>query len=450
MQSIFTSLSPNTEKDDIQLTFKLIFQPWKWRLEGEGPLVILNKVKNLMGFFGLRPQNDKRSSSQNGKKNNVYALEQEFKKYLGVKHAFAFNSGRSGFLAILNALGMEQASEILVQGFTCNALVNPIIWSNLKPVFVDINEQTLNIDSQDLQRKITSKSRGVIVQHTFGLPASLKEITEICEKHNLILIEDCAHSLGATDNGQKTGSFGRASFFSFGRDKIISSVYGGMAVTNDPSLAEKLRQAQGKFGYPSYYWIFQQLLHPILCNFLIIPLYGFFGLGRWVLGGFQKLKILSKAVHKKEKQGKQPNYIPKKMPNALAILALHQFKKLDRFIKHQKQIVDFYDKKGTRSDLVLLPLKKDNRVYMRYPILIKNRDTDKILRKARKQKIFLNDGWRKATIVPVDTNQEKMGYISGSCPVAEKVAKNILNLPTHINISKKKARRIVDFLKKIL
>ena len=436
-QPIFTSLSPNTEKDDIVLVLKLILQPWKWK-----------SIKYQVS--------------------SIKYLEEEFKKYLGVKHAFAFNSGRSGFLAILSALGLGQRSEILVQGFTCNALVNPIIWSGLKPAYIDIKQDTLNIDPQDLERKITNKSRGVVVQHTFGLPAEMDRILEICEKNNLILIEDCAHSFGATYRlteersplekaswFKKVGTFGKASFFSFGRDKIISSVYGGMAVTNDHELAQKIENFQDKLDFPSYFWIFQQLLHPILCNFLIIPLYGFFGFGRWVLGGLQRIRVLSKAVHKKEKKGKQPNYIPKKMPNALAILALHQFKKLDKILLHQKQIARLYDKYLISRSPTSKILKSDfernsKRVYMRYPILIKNHDTDEILKKARKQKIFLNDGWRKAAIVPVDTDQKKMGYILGSCPIAEKVAKNILNLPTHINISEQKAQKIINFLKQEL
>jgi len=487
---IFTSLSPNTEKDDIWLAFKLILRPWKWRQHFYHPWRFCHSERSEESHrncfkFGILPPPSNRRRDQNDKKNAVSALEEEFKNYLGIKHAFAFNSGRSAFLAILSGLGLEQDSEILLQAFTCNAAVNPIIWSGLKPVFVDIKEETLNIDPEDLERKLASlyhffrdrrkvttfqnsKKRAVIVQHTFGLPADLDKISEICQKHNLILIEDCAHSLGAVCHGitsrgyhgklsrgdnKQIGMFGKASFFSFGRDKIISSVYGGMAVTNDDELAQKIKQFQEKCKTPSYFWIFQQLMHPILCNFLIIPLYGFFGLGRWVLLGLQRLKILSKAVHKKEKGGQKPEYIPQKMPNALAILALNQFRKLDKFISHQRQIAEFYNRNLSnvlRNDLVTLAKKEGGRVYMRYPILIKNKSTDEILKRARKQKIFLDDGWRKTPIMPPNTNQEKMGYISSSCPVAEEVAKNILNLPMHINISQEKAQRIVNFLKEIL
>jgi len=416
---IFTSLSPNTEKNDILLALKLILKPWQWK----------TGIKNQ----GLGIKN----------------LEKEFKNYLGLKHALSFNSGRAAFLAILNSLNLEKGSEVLIQAFTCNAAVNPVIWSGFKPVFVDIDKKTLNIDPDDLERKITSKSKVVLAQHTFGLPANLERILEICKRHNLILIEDCAHSLEATLKGKKIGTFGEAAFFSFGRDKIISSVYGGMAVTNDDLLAKKIKDFQEKLYYPSNFWVFQQLLHPILTNFLIIPLYGFFGLGKWVLLLFQKLKILSKAVHKKEKQGKRPAYILKKMPNALAILALNQFKKLERFNTHRKEIAEFYDE-NLRNLSLVLPQKTPDRIYMRYSVLIEDKNTDEILKKARKQKIFLDDGWRKTPIVPPDTDQVKMGYTQDTCPQAEKIARSILNLPTHINISKKDAEKIIKCLNKVI
>ena len=389
----FISLSPNVEKDDIWLALKLIFCPWKWK---------------------------------NGQA--IRELEEKFKSYLGIEYSFALNSGRSAFLAILSALGLEKDDEVLLQAFTCNAAVNPIIWSNLKPIFVDIEKETININPQDLEKKITSKSRVVLVQHTFGVSAKINEILEICKKHNLILIEDCAHSLGASYNGQKVGSFGKASFFSLGRDKIISSVYGGIAVTKDKILANRIKDFQKKCSMPSGCWVLQQLLHPVLTKMIAMPLYGFFGIGKYFLVAFQRLKIISKAVHKKEKQGKQPKYLPQKMPNALSILGLHQFKKLEKFNNHRYEIVKIYDP-GAKMG-----------IYMRYPIFLEN--SDRVLKKFKEKNIYIDDGWRKSIIVPQGTDEIKMGYRKGSCPVAEEVADQIVNLPTHINISTKKAKEI--------
>ena len=416
---ISISLSPNTEKDDVDLALKLIFHPWFWKI-------------------GV---NQRQSAST--------LLEEEFKKHLRVNYAISFNSGRSALMAILDALGIKKGDEILLQAFTCNSAVNPILNFGAKPVFVDVDE-TINLDPEDLEKKITKKSKAVMIQHTFGWPAKIDEILEICKKYNLYLIEDCAHSLGAKFHGKFCGTFGDASFFSFGRDKIISSVFGGMAVTNNNEIGERIKNFKEKLGFPSNFWIFQQLLHPILTNYLVLPAYGISSnLGRIILGLFHILKILSKGVYKKEKEGKIPKYFPRKLPNALAILALNQFKKLEKFNKHRREIAKFYENELKNTKFILpLAKSKENIIptFMRYPILT-DFDTDEILKEARKEKIYLDDGWRKTPIVPPDTNVSKMNYIFGSCPRAEKVAKTIVNLPTHINISQKDAQKIIEFLK---
>jgi len=413
---IFISLSPNTEKDDIWLALKLIFQPWKWK---------------------------------RGKK--IEELESQFREYLGVKYAISFNSGRAGLIAILEAMEIKPGDEVLLQGFTCNSAVNPILNQGAKPVFVDI-DSALNLNPEDLKKKIASKSKAVMIQHTFGWPAQIEEILKIAKENNLYLIEDCAHALGAKYQGKFCGTFGDVAFFSFGRDKIISSVFGGMVVTNNEKIGERIKEFKDKLDYPSNFWILQQLLHPILINYLILPAYGLANnLGRIFLGLSHKLSILSKAVYKKEKRGEIPKYFPKRLPNSLATLALNQFRKLERFNEHRRQIASFYEKelKNTGFNLPLAKNQGDRvPTFMRYPILV-NFDTDEILQKLRRKKIFLDDGWRKSPVIPSDTNLEKMKYKLGSCPQVEKVAQNIVNLPTHINISQEGAKKIVDFLKTI-
>ncbi|OHA61973.1 MAG: hypothetical protein A2117_00210 [Candidatus Wildermuthbacteria bacterium GWA2_46_15] len=413
---VLISLSPNTEKDDLSLALKLLFWPWRW------------KTTNYHG--------DRISTS---------SLENEFKQYLGIKHAFTFNSGRTAWWAILKALNLKEGSEVLIQAFTCNAVVNPVRWTGFEPVFVDINERTLNIDPVDLERKITSASRVVLVQHTFGLAAEMEKILGICQRHNLVLIEDCAHSLGATDQGKRLGTLGKAAFFSFGRDKVISSVYGGLAVTDDDELGKKLKEFQSRLPQPSRFWICQQLLHPVLTNLLVIPLYGLAGMGRWLLILLQKIGLLSKAVSGKEKRGEKTSGLLQRMPDVLILLAENQFKKLDRFVAHQREIARFYDENLTNPELILPPARS-GRIYLRYPLLLKNGKTDKMLDGARRKGIFLDDGWRKTVVTPPDTDQAKMGYRAGECPAAERTAQRILNLPTHVKVSREKARRIVDFL----
>ena len=409
---ISISLSPNTEKDDINLALKLIFKK-------------ISKSKEL---------------------------EEEIRKYFGVKYVYLLNSGRSALMVLFSSLGLQSGDEILLQAFTCNAVPNPVIWSGLRPVFVDCNEDDFNINCEDLKRKITQKSKAVIIQHTFGLPANIDEISRICQENNLILIEDCAHSLGASYNEKKVGSpakaqmakvgtFGKAAIFSMSRDKIISSVYGGFIITNDDVLGGKIKEFYSKIDYPSWFWTHQQLLHPILMNWVIMPTYNSFG--KYLLVFFQQLHILSKAVHWKEKRGMRPDYFPKKLPPTLAVLALNQFKKLERFNNHRKEIAKIYfDSLNSTFQLPKIFPEREN-IYLRFTI--KKNNAHKIIKKARKKNLLLGD-WYDSPIAPKDTKLEVIGYKLGSCPIAEKLSSETLNLPTHININKEDAKNIVEFL----
>lgn len=418
---ISISLSPNVEKDDVKLALKLIVRPWLWK-HGKG----------------------------------AEELEKEFKKYLGVKHAISFNSGRSSLFAILKTLNLKDDRKVFLQAFTCNATINPVLWQGLEPIYVDCDSNNFNMDLDDLRNKIAQNSgaKVLMIQHTFGMPANMDEIMSIVRQHELILIEDCAHSLGAEFHGQKLGTFGRAAFFSFSRDKIISSVYGGMAVTNDDKIGKNLQRAQADFGAPSRFWIFQQLSHPILLNYIILPVYNFLDLGKIFLVLSQWLYILSKAVHYKEKRGEKPDYFPKALPNALALLAQNQFKKLDKFYKHRESISKFYyeNLKGTSysvsDDLSPENLSSKNIKHSFLRFTVKHQKAHEIIYEAwHKQNILLGD-WYTTPIAPFDTKLDQMHYKLGYCPNAENLSKKTLNLPTHINISRKDAERIINFLKK--
>lgn len=415
---ISISLSPNVEKDDLRLALNLIIRPWLWK-----------------------------------KGRAINEIEEQFREYLKVKHAVSFNSGRSCLFAILKTLSLEKNTEILLQAFTCNAVPNPIMWVGFNPVYVDCDKDNFNIDVNDLRNKITPTTKVLIVQHTFGLPANMNEIVSIAEQNGLILIEDCAHSLGAEFNGQRVGTFGKAAFYSFSRDKVISSVYGGMVVTNDDIVATKLRNLQKEFSQPSFFWIFQQLLHPILFAYIILPIYNFLDLGKMVLVLSQWLHLLSKAVILKEKKGQKPEYFPKALPNALALLALNQFKKIDKFYQHRSKISKFYHEnlKGTdfefSNDLLLENLFAKNIKHSFLRFTVKHKKAHEIMYELwSKQNILVGD-WYLKVIAPFDTKLEAMRYKIGSCPNAEHLAKITLNLPTHINIKEKDAQRIVSFLK---
>jgi dTDP-4-amino-4,6-dideoxygalactose transaminase len=409
---ISISLSPNTERDDVQLALCLLFRPWHWT-----------------------------------KGNVISELEKNFSSKFNFGRSFAFNSGRSCLLSALEAIGITKGDEVIIQSFTCNAVVNPILKSGAKPVYVDIGKD-LNMDISNLKEKITPHTKVIIAQHTFGMPCDIEAISAIAKENNLVLIEDCAHSLGAKVKDKYCGSFGDFSFFSFGRDKVISSVYGGILCVNNPKFLEKTREIRDKTPYPSSPWTVQQILHPILVNLFILPFYNVL-LGKVLMAFFVNLGILSKSVTKDENQGRLPQYFPRRMPNGLAILAYHQLHKLERFNRHRREITKFYEqelKSNPEYEIVFKDTPSElSPIYLKFPLINKNRKN--ILGKMRMHNIYLNDGWRDSAIMPPMSNLEKMVYSEGSCRLAEETARKIIYLPTHINISINDAKKIVYLLK---
>ena len=342
-------------------------------------------------------------------------------------------------MAILKALDIKEGDEVVIQSFTCVAVPNMIIGIGAKPVYVDI-DSSLTMDTLDLERKITNKTKAIVVQHTFGISSNMEAISKIAKKYKIPLIEDCAHTIGATYKGKKLGSLGTASFFSFGRDKAFSSVFGGVALTNEELLGKKIRVFQKKQRNPSFFWVMQQLFHPIAFYF-ILPVYNFFYLGKVILVLFQRLHLLSFPVDSKEKQGKiSPDSI-KKLPNVLTCLALFQLKRLNEFNKKREEISKIYIKEITNKNIDFP--SKNNIPFLRFPVLINNRD--EIFDKFKKKGIYLGQ-WYSNIIDPKGSDLRKINYQRGSCPNAEFIAKRIINLPTYINLKDKDIKKIVKLL----
>lgn len=386
---IYPGLSPNLETDDVLLAAQTLIR---------GP-------------------------GQVGRKD----VEGWWEDFLGKQYsAVAFNSGRSAEWAILKALGVGQGDEVLLQAFTCVAVPNSVLWLGATPVYVDIQARGFNMDTADLERKVTSRSRVVIVQHTFGRPADLATIGQICDRYHLALVEDCAHALGATYRGQKVGTWGRAAFFSLGMDKVVSSVFGGMATTADSRLAQRLRDIETRLPENNIWWTRQQLLHPVITGGLM-PGYDA-GVGKAGLWLAAKTGLLAKAVYSQEKRGIRPPVFPAKYPNELAALGWHQLHKLDRFNRHRRAIAAIYTEGA---------VEKGN-IYLKYGVVTAK--ADMVFKKAKERGWILGDLYSQVVAPAADPRQ--VGYIAGSCPRAEAVAGKVVNLPTHIGLRPYQAQQI--------
>ncbi len=180
------------------------------------------------------------------------AFEQSMANYVGVKHAVAVSSGTAALHLIVRALGIGSGDEVLVPSFTFAASVNVLLYEGAKPVFVDIEPETYNLDPQDLEKKITHRSKAIMAVDVFGHPAEWDAILQVAEKHGLRVIDDSCEALGARYKGRMVGQFGDAAAFAFYPNKQMTTGEGGIIVTNNDEVARLARsmrnQGRGEMG----------------------------------------------------------------------------------------------------------------------------------------------------------------------------------------------------------
>ncbi|NQT06208.1 MAG: aminotransferase class V-fold PLP-dependent enzyme [Candidatus Omnitrophica bacterium] len=171
----------------------------------------------------------------------VAEFEAEFAKLLGVKKAVSTQSGTTAIHMVLHELGVGKGDEVIVPALTFIASINPVLYVNAKPVFVDIDPVTWNIDAAAVEKAITDKTKVIIAVHLYGNPCNMDQILRIAKKHNIYVIEDAAESLGAKYNGNYTGTLGDFGCFSFNGNKVITTGGGGMIVGNSPKKLEHIK-----------------------------------------------------------------------------------------------------------------------------------------------------------------------------------------------------------------
>ena len=185
---------------------------------------------------------------------NVQAFEQEAARYLGVKHTIGVASGTDALHLSLIAEGIAEGDEVITTAFTFIATAEAIRYVGAIPVFVDIDPKTFNISPAAIEQAITSKTKAVIPVHLFGQPADMESIKQICDQHQLKLIEDCAQSFGAEINGKQTGSIGHAAGYSFFPSKNLGAFGdGGLVATNSDETAETVKMLRNHGSNVRYY-----------------------------------------------------------------------------------------------------------------------------------------------------------------------------------------------------
>ncbi len=229
-------------------------------------------------------------------KHKVATFEKEFAKYVGVNHCIALSSGTAALLTCLTALGIGPGDEVIIPGYTFIASISSIIYARAIPVFAEIDE-SLTIDPDDIEKKITEKTKAIIPVHMLGNPCDMEKIMEIAKKHKLFVIEDVCQAAGASYKGKKLGSIGDIGAFSLNFFKTISAGDGGIVVTDDGILYERAFGFHDQGHKPSRMGVEVGVRSLIGLNFRINELTGAVALAQ-----LRKIDRIISTLHEKKKK----------------------------------------------------------------------------------------------------------------------------------------------------
>jgi len=324
---------------------------------------------------------------------NVQAFEKETAHYLGVKHAIGVASGTDALHLALLAEGIGAGDEVITTAFTFIATAEAIKYVGAKPVFVDIDPKTFNICPKAIEQAITSKTKAVMPVHLFGQPADMAAIAEICQQHNLKLIEDCCQSFGASINGKQTGAIGDAGAFSFFPSKNLGAFGdGGLVVTNCDKAAAKIKQLRNHGSDVRYY-------HDVI--------------------GYNS-----------------------RLDEMQAVILRAKLKRIDQYNQARRHVAHLYSE--LMADLPLITPYEDGlgeHVYHQYTLLCDRRDD--VMKALQDHKIGC------AVYYPVPLHQQnvfKQECAGLSLPVTEFVAANCFSLPICPFLADETVREIVGVI----
>ena len=360
---------------------------------------------------------------------------------------YTFDSGRTALAAVLEAAHFAEGSVVAVQAFTCIAVPNAIRAAHLTPFYLDIDE-SFNMNVSELERAITThgdRLKAVIVQHTFGIPADIERIVSLCHDHGVLVIEDCAHALGATAHGQPVGSIGDAAIFSFGRDKVISTVSGGVALTKRADIGQQLHRLWKGRRYPSPFWIAQRLLHPMIFA-CALPFYNV-KIGVAFIALLRFFTILPLVLDAQERQGTQQEGY--RYPGVLGRWAVRQLEQLDERNQRRRMIASGVKQLLKPYSAISTPVvsASSEPVYLRFAALVE--DPSRMKQFFYDRGILLGD-WYDTPIAPRSVDPRVVDYVIGSCPTAERVAQRVVNIPNQPTMTDYEYARVQETLQEYL
>lgn len=353
----------------------------------------INEVAKTIksGWWGCGPQ--------------VKKFEEEFSKYLGIKHAVAMNSCTAALHLAGKALDLKPGSEVITTPITFISTAFIAQYNNFKLVFADVEEDTLNIDPDDIERKITKKTRILLPVHYGGHSCDMDAICRIAREKGIRVIEDAAHAMGATYKGKKLGTLGDFGCFSFQAVKNLATGDGGMLVTKNKVFADRARKL------------------------------------RW-LGINRETSTRTKRDEYSWRYMIDEIGYKYQMTDILAAIGRVQLKRLDELNKKRRKLTRIYNEAFEKLDWIEMPVEKKHAHSSNHNYVIKVRNRDRLMKHLRERGISTGVHYLPLYKHPVFKG------IKADCPVAEKVWKKLLTLPLFPDMKPREIAYIINCVKK--
>ncbi len=334
-------------------------------------------------------------------------FEQAFCDYIGMKRAVAVNSGTSGLFLCMQALGIGPGDEVITTPFTFIASTTSIMMTGARPVFVDIDPTTLNLDASMIESKITDKTKAILPVDVFGSPAGLDKVMSLAQKYNLPVIEDSCEALGSALNGRKAGTFGTVSVFAFYPNKQITTGEGGIILTDDDTLADMCVSLRNQGRGKTSGW-----------------------LGHERLGYNFRLSDINCA------------------------LGIAQLSRIEEIKSKRKQVARWYQELLANDDRLVVPVEEDGCDISWFVFVVRLLDRFTFDQRNRVLHAMLEKGIQVSNYFPPVHMQpfmvEKFGYKQGDFPVTETVCQRTIALPFYNNLTKDKVEMVCEILRHTL
>ncbi len=342
---------------------------------------------------------------------------------------FLYWKGRVALYAILKAMGVKENDEVIIPAFTCVVVPNAILYLGAKPIYVDISIENYNTDINKLKEAVTSKTKVIICQNTFGLSSNIDEIIQLAKQHNIFTIEDCTHGFGGFYNGKPNGSHCDAAFYSTQWNKPYSTGIGGFLVVNNNRFVNDVRMLESEKIKPTFFdniilallILFRQYFINRYTYWTLVGLYRFLSNHNLIIGSTQGNEL---------SDTKMPGNYFKGMSFVQISTGLSKLGQLDKVNSfRQKNAADYTSfLKANKKKFVDEKFFK-NHLFLKYPLLVKDRKL--FFELAEKEKITLGD-WFTTPLYPVKGNFELWGFDFCQYPCSTEISGKIVNLPTDI------------------